>query len=420
MGSGPTRTTNQNQTQSQMTQSAPWAPAQAGLATAADFGVNAFNNTYNTPSIPALDQLVTAGQNLVEGRSAANYPGQISDSGSNNYLELLKNYGLSPTQTQAISGLDMAQGYLTPYANGTYLQPGQNPYLEKVLADTSAATAAPINAQFSAAGRYGSPAQAGTEATAIGKVQSEARMADYNQQQQNQQSAIQQLAAIANARAGIGQAGVGNIGSAVSAIPTLAQGQTWAGTNLQGIGADKMNYLKQVIDAANQDPWTRASNLANLEATVGQQGGTQYSVGSGTTNQQQTSNPGIFGDILAGIGAAGNLVGMASGNPFSFGQFGRSASDLINPPTFQGAYGSPFGGLSDRRAKENIQEVGILDNGLKLYTFTYKAGGPPQLGLMAQEVEGVMPDAVWTGDDGLKRIDYGRVAGLMAQRDEAA
>jgi hypothetical protein len=55
-----------------------------------------------------------------------------------------------------------------------------------------------------------------------------------------------------------------------------------------------------------------------------------------------------------------------------------------------------------------------LSNGLKLYSFSYKMGGPPQIGFMAQEVEGLYPEAVWTGDDGLKRINYEIVATRLA------
>lgn len=49
---------------------------------------------------------------------------------------------------------------------------------------------------------------------------------------------------------------------------------------------------------------------------------------------------------------------------------------------------------SDRRLKTDIRRVGTLDNGLAVYVYRFKAGGPPQIGLMAQEVAQVVPDAV--------------------------
>lgn len=61
---------------------------------------------------------------------------------------------------------------------------------------------------------------------------------------------------------------------------------------------------------------------------------------------------------------------------------------------------------SDRRLKTDIQEVGKLPNGLPIYLFRYKAGGPMQLGLMADDVEKIHPDAVVTGTDGFKRVFY--------------
>ena len=62
--------------------------------------------------------------------------------------------------------------------------------------------------------------------------------------------------------------------------------------------------------------------------------------------------------------------------------------------------------LSDRRMKRDIKRVGTLDNGLPIYVFRYKAGGPVQIGLMAQDVERVKPHAV--GEiNGVKHVNYG-------------
>jgi hypothetical protein len=65
-----------------------------------------------------------------------------------------------------------------------------------------------------------------------------------------------------------------------------------------------------------------------------------------------------------------------------------------------------FGKLSDVRAKENVTPVGKLDDGQKVYAYNYKGDPTPEIGLLAQEVEKVRPDAVATGPDGLKRVDY--------------
>jgi hypothetical protein len=60
---------------------------------------------------------------------------------------------------------------------------------------------------------------------------------------------------------------------------------------------------------------------------------------------------------------------------------------------------------SDIRVKTEITRVGRIENGLPVYTFRYKDGGPMQIGLMAQDVEKVRPEAV-IDLGGLKIVDY--------------
>lgn len=62
--------------------------------------------------------------------------------------------------------------------------------------------------------------------------------------------------------------------------------------------------------------------------------------------------------------------------------------------------------LSDERAKTDIKKVGKTEDGQQIYSYRYKAGGPIQMGLMAQEVEKKKPEAVHNVD-GVKMVDYG-------------
>jgi len=62
--------------------------------------------------------------------------------------------------------------------------------------------------------------------------------------------------------------------------------------------------------------------------------------------------------------------------------------------------------FSDLRLKQDVKRVGALPNGLPLYSFRYNWGGPTFVGVMAQDVLRVMPDAVVTGSDGFYRVDY--------------
>lgn len=73
-----------------------------------------------------------------------------------------------------------------------------------------------------------------------------------------------------------------------------------------------------------------------------------------------------------------------------------------------GDIGSSFIQRSDIRLKENIEHYGKLPNGLKLYKYNYVNDNEPQIGVMAQEVEQVIPEAV-IEIDGFKAVNYGMV-----------
>ena len=68
-------------------------------------------------------------------------------------------------------------------------------------------------------------------------------------------------------------------------------------------------------------------------------------------------------------------------------------------------YGPAMMAMSDRRLKTDISRVGTLDNGLSVYAYRYKSGGPMQIGVMADEVEAVNPDAV-REIGGYKAVNY--------------
>ncbi len=70
--------------------------------------------------------------------------------------------------------------------------------------------------------------------------------------------------------------------------------------------------------------------------------------------------------------------------------------------------GAKIGGkkASDLRLKTDIQRIGTAAHGLPLYTFRYLGETALYEGVMAQDVLGVMPEAVSTGEDGYYRVDY--------------
>ena len=121
-----------------------------------------------------------------------------------------------------------------------------------------------------------------------------------------------------------------------------------------------------------------------------------------SANQATTAGP----DLL---GAAGSQYNAAMGN------FNSGVAQQANFNS--GLMGLAGAGIaaSDIRMKENIDPIGVANNGLTVYRFEYKpefkdhelAGHGFHYGYMAQEVEQVFPYAVKTLDDGYKVVDYG-------------
>jgi hypothetical protein len=82
----------------------------------------------------------------------------------------------------------------------------------------------------------------------------------------------------------------------------------------------------------------------------------------------------------------------ARGNSMMGGLFGLGAAGIT--------------AASDRRVKTNVRRIGTMDNGLPVYTFTYITGGPMLVGVMAQDVEFMRPEAV-SEVEGVKHVNYG-------------
>lgn len=61
--------------------------------------------------------------------------------------------------------------------------------------------------------------------------------------------------------------------------------------------------------------------------------------------------------------------------------------------------------FSDRRLKTDIKRVGSLFNGMSVYSYRLM-GGPVQIGVMADEVLDVIPNAVHTDENGFHHVDY--------------
>jgi len=77
--------------------------------------------------------------------------------------------------------------------------------------------------------------------------------------------------------------------------------------------------------------------------------------------------------------------------------------------------------LSDIRLKRDIALLARRDDGIGLYRYRYFGSDRAYVGVMAQEVLKIRPDAVARGSDGFLRVDYARLGlRLMTWREWAA
>jgi hypothetical protein len=59
--------------------------------------------------------------------------------------------------------------------------------------------------------------------------------------------------------------------------------------------------------------------------------------------------------------------------------------------------------------KHDVVLLGRLDSGLGYYRFSYLGSDKAYVGVIAQEVQAVMPDAVTRGSDGYLRVYYDKL-----------
>jgi hypothetical protein len=74
--------------------------------------------------------------------------------------------------------------------------------------------------------------------------------------------------------------------------------------------------------------------------------------------------------------------------------------------------------ISDIRLKRDIAQVGEVDNGIGLYRYRYLWSDTTYVGVMAQEVMAVKPEAVLCDADGYLRVDYARLGLRLQTWDE--
>jgi hypothetical protein len=229
-----------------------------------------------------------------------------------------------------------------------------------------------------------------------------------------QASAAGQAAAAGNFASGASQAlqgygagtsaAYGNYGATASDIAARTGAGASAAYGNYGAG---MSNTYASSSAARQSAYGQAGATAanaygnlgsNLTNIYGQQGTNTINAITGAANARAAGQIGSANAFTNALGQGVNLYGMYNQN--------QLAQQYINrmPPTG-----------SDAAIKENIRKIGVLDNGLNVYSYEYKApykdmwGHGQQIGVMAQEVEQIIPKAVSVHPDGYKMVDYSMI-----------
>lgn len=275
-------------------------------------------------------------------------------------------------QAQGLYGdtFNRLSGYLDPIASGSMVGEG-NPYLQGILSTITDQVNNQIGSQFAAAGRpLGSNAY-GTRALAkgLGEGLATPLFNNYWNERNAQLGAIGQLQnAGYGAASGIGGLSgyLGNIAQGYGSIPGLynANQQLVNQAGIQGAG---IASLGQTL------PYQGVQNYENLVMQPAQVFGTQ---------RQRSKTKGV------------NITNTTGTATSSTNDGGASAAGTII---------AGLGLLSDRRAKENIEPVGMLFDGTPVYRFNYRGDDITQIGLMSDEV---IPEAVHKDRDGFDRVDY--------------
>jgi hypothetical protein len=171
------------------------------------------------------------------------------------------------------------------------------------------------------------------------------------------------------------------------------------GGNIQGaLGQFRPAMLQAEIDR-------QYGRLAGL-TTLGQ----QSAAGVGTAGIQTGARiSALEGDIGSAQAGGALASGKALSGVFNLpSQFLGLQYGYAGSPGGAGTTPGLSGIFSDRRLKTNIERISTRPDGLGVYEFEYIWGGGKHIGLMAQEVLDIYPDAVGSVG-GYYTVDYSRV-----------
>jgi hypothetical protein len=269
-------------------------------------------------------------------------------------------------QPMVNSAYNQYQGAVNPLMSGS-LDPMQTPGLSDALATIRNDVGNSVNGMFAGAGRDMSGLNQQSLARGIAQGEAPVIVGQYNQNVANRMNAANGLLggaqSTANTNSGLQQTQYGNQ-------------LTGLNTGLTGV-PQAMNASPNASLAASAQAFgLPIQNLAQLEGlTLPIAGAGKSYTGTANSQSNSSSTPSMLQDILS------------VGSLFSGGSSSAAS----------GAAGAGIGMLSmfsDPDLKTDAQEVGKLNDGQKIYSYRYKGDPVTRIGLMADEVEKAVPEAV--------------------------
>ena len=186
----------------------------------------------------------------------------------------------------------------------------------------------------------------------------------------------------------------------------------------KGIGVGTQAYSRAMTDLQNNQ--NNALNQAAYQSVLAGQNAYSNSLNdqinaANFSNNAQNNFVNLLLNALqnshSGYDVAMQKYGVQNGadsriaqNKFYNSQAQQSAGNEFLNSALQSAAMSLM--ASDKRLKENLKPVGKLENGLVVYCFNFKGSPTRQIGLIAQEVQELIPEAVKVDADGFLRVDY--------------
>jgi len=205
----------------------------------------------------------------------------------------------------------------------------------------------------------------------------------------------------------VGSSTITTTGAIAGTLSTAAQGNVTSLGTLTALQVDNMNLNGNTYSASGDLTFDCSQNII-LDADGGnirfKDGGTEY----GTINKNSTANLSIFSSVSdADILLQGNDGGSVI-TALTLDMSSAGAATFNNNVT----------AFSDERLKSNIETIdGGLEKVLSMRGVTYTRDDMDNVGVIAQEVEKVIPQIVLTADDemGTKSVDYSRITAVLIE-----